>query len=449
MSNFQVGQTITLEIQSLGHQGEGVGRLDGYTVFVDDALPGELVQAQFIECNKRYGRAKLTSIEKPSPDRVKPPCPLFGTCGGCQLMHLSYEKQLEMKRQKVVDALTRIGKIEVEVAPCIASPDDLHYRNKIQLPVKKSGSRLSIGLYERGSHNLVEVQKCYIHCPLGEEVYKKTKAILQRSGISAYNGETGELKHVLIKSGVHTQEALVVLVTTTAPTHRLKEIASQIMEACPTVKGVVHNLHQGKENVILGPTYTVLKGEQSIKETLCGLTFKVSPASFFQVNPAQAEQLYSKALEFAALTGQETVLDAYCGVGTLSLIFAKRAKSVVGVEFVKEAIEDAKENAKLNHITNARFVTGDTALFIQTASPVDLILLNPPRKGCDPLFLEGIGKLKPKTLVYISCDPATLARDLGILKTFGYQVERVQPFDMFPQTAHVETLVKLTQSHNS
>jgi 23S rRNA (uracil1939-C5)-methyltransferase len=446
VKTFKAKQAVELEIQSLGHQGEGVGKLDGYTIFVDDALPGEVVSAKLSECHKRYAKASLLSIRTASPHRVLPPCPLFGRCGGCQIMHLSYEKQLEMKRQKVIDALKRIGKIDsVEVLACSPSPLEFHYRNKIQLPVRPSAQGISLGLYERGSHRLVELPKCYIHCDLGEEVYTSVRKILQTSNISAYDPveKSGILRHVLIKSAVKTGQTLVILVTNETNCPQLTDIATKIMQQCPQVKGVVQNIHKGKENVILGSDSIVLKGDGSIKETICHLTFKVSPTSFFQVNPRQAEQLYMKALELADLSGTETVLDAYCGVGTLSLIFAQKARQVIGVEYVKAAIEDAKENARINNITNAQFFAADAAHYIQSLSKMDIVLLNPPRKGCDLLFLQGIQKVSPKTIIYISCDPATLARDLAHLKTFGYNIDFIQPFDMFPQTAHVETIVKL------
>jgi len=361
-------------------------------------------------------------------------------------MHLSYPKQLEIKRQRVIDALIRIGKLEgIRVEPCLPSPLELGYRNKIQLPVKQSEGGIALGLYERSSHRLVELKKCPIHCPLGEEAYQQVRPIIKRSGISAYDPGTGkgELRHVLIKSALRSQETLILLVTNGEATPLLSHIAEEIMASCSWVKGIVHNRHAGQDNVILGSVYNVLKGSGSITETLCGLNFKISPASFFQVNPAQAERLYSKALEFAELRGEETVLDAYCGVGTLALVFAKAAKSVIGVECVPEAIADAEENAKRNGIDNALFVHATSEAFIATMPSVDVILLNPPRKGCEPSFLEGIGRLAPKKLVYISCDPATLARDLGCLRTFGYKIDQIQPFDMFPQTAHVECIAKL------
>ena len=267
------------------------------------------------------------------------------------------------------------------------------------------------------------------------------------SGIKPYDPATGkgELRHILIRSAVHTQEALVVLVTNGNSSEALSRIADAVMAQCPNVKGVVHNKHTGRDNVILGKSYQVLKGAGYIHEKLVNMTFKVSPASFFQVNPAQAENLYAKALEFAELTGKETVLDAYCGVGTLSLFFAKQAKNVIGVECVPEAIEDAKTNAQLNHIANVSFMCATSESSIESLSAIDVVLLNPPRSGCAASFLDGIGLLSPKRLVYISCDPATLARDLAHLRTVGYTVDEIQPFDMFPQTAHVECVVKLSR----
>lgn len=441
-----VGQIISLKIHGIGSGGEGVGYFNGYTVFVDGALPGETVEVKLTLCQKRHGWGDLLSIATSASNRMKPVCPLFGRCGGCQLMHLAYESQLDVKRQRVVDAMVRIGKIEdCNVAECIASPSSLSYRNKIQLPVQNGANGLKIGLYARGSHDLVEVEKCYIHGELGEEVYRSAREILMQSGIEAYDPITGkgELRHLIIKSAVHTGESLVIFVTNQEPTPLLKRLAKEITKKSPAIRGVVHNRHAGKENVILGRKFTVLEGNGYICEKLCELTFKISPASFFQINPKQAEQLYTKALEFAELSDEDVVLDAYCGVGTLSLVFAKHAKKVIGVECVPDAIEDAKENAKLNGIENVQFVCAASEDWIGSMASADVVLLNPPRKGCELSFLEGLNRLRPKKIVYVSCDPATLARDLKHLQDFGYRIDAIQPFDMFPQTAHVECVAKL------
>jgi len=431
------GQIVSLDIRGLGSSGEGVAHLDGYVLFVDGALPGEKVQARVVERRKTHGRAELLSISRRSPDRADPPCSLFGRCGGCQIMHLSYSKQLEAKRQRVVDAMQRIGKIKCEIAPCLPSPSPLAYRNKIQLPAKIEGGKLSFGLYARGSHDLVEVDACPIHCALGEEISKSLRNLLK-------NETQISLRHLLIKSALATNEALAVLVTDRPHSPALFGLAEKLLASHPALKGIIHNLHAGPENVILGPTFTPLAGADSIQEWIGGLTFQVSAASFFQVNPAQAEHLYEKAIEFAALQGDETVLDAYCGVGTLSLLFASLVKKVIGIESISQAIANAEENRRLNGIENALFICSRAEEWIQNSPPIDIALLNPPRKGCEVRFLEGIAHLAPKKIVYISCDPATLARDLASLAALGYQTEAIQPFDMFPQTAHVESVALLT-----
>lgn len=446
MSILEIGQQIVLTIDDLGSHGEGVGRKDGFTLFVEGALPGESVRVQIVQLQKRYGRGRLVQIETVSPFRIQPPCPLFGKCGGCQFMHLDYSQQLNVKRQRVLDAMVRIGNLtEAKVSPCIPSKHELKYRNKIQLPAKNTPEGIALGLYAVSSHELVPIDSCLIHCSIGDRVYGEISKIIKRSTMMAYDFATGqgELRHVLVKSSVKLNQVLVVLVTGKKKTELLLSIAKEIMAHCPNVRGVVHNINQQNNNVILGQAYHTLEGSGNIEEQLGDLKFKISPASFFQVNPEQALNLYLQALAFANLSGNEIVLDAYCGVGTLSLFFAREAKSVIGVECVPEAISDAKENALLNSIHNVSFVCSSAEKYISTLKAVDIALLNPPRKGCDPLLLKGIGKLAPKKIIYISCDPATLARDLALLCSDGYQVVDIQPFDMFPQTAHVETVVHL------
>lgn len=442
-------ETIHLTIQRLGINGEGIGYLDGYTVFVDGALPGEEIEARLVERKKSYGKGQLLRIRKPSPDRVEPPCPLFGRCGGCQIMHLRQDAQLEMKRQRVADALERIGKLGgITVLPCRPSPSPLHYRNKIQLPVRPGPSGLQLGFYARGSHDLIPVERCYIHCALGETVYQAVRKVLLPAPVPAYEPQTGsgELRFVLIKSALATREALVVLVAKSADLATWQPLAAAMREACPAIKGVVLNVNPQPGNVVLGKKFITLSGSAEIEENLMGLRFNISAASFFQVNPAQAEQVYSQVIAFAGLSGKETVLDAYCGVGTMALAAAAHCRQVIGVECVPEAIVDARKNAERNGIANAAFHCADAAQWIQTLEAVDVVLLNPPRKGCEPALLQRLGKLAPATIVYVSCDPATLARDLALLATLGFAVECVQPFDMFPQTAHLETVVKLRRT---
>jgi 23S rRNA (uracil1939-C5)-methyltransferase len=444
-----VNQILTLDVHGLGSGGEGVGHSNGYAIFVEGALPRERATVQMIRCHKRYGWAKLLSLASPSSDRVRPPCPLFGACGGCQLMHLSYPKQLETKRQRIIDALQRIGGLDAStVLPCLPAPSPLAYRNKIQLPVRKQAGGTVLGLYARSSHTLVELDACLIHCPLGERIYQNIRTLIKDSGVEPYDPASGagELRHVLIKSAVHTQEALVVLIANDAPSPLLRKLAARLIASDCAIKGVVHNKHQGRNNIILGDTYTTLEGSGYIQERLCGLTFHVSPASFFQINPTQAERLYAIALAFASPSHRDTLLDAYCGVGTLSLIAARHAGSVIGVECVPAAVRDAQHNAALNDIHNAQFVCAPSETFIASLSAADVAFLNPPRAGCAPSLLEALGRLAPRTLVYISCDPATLARDLARLTSHGYRLDALQPCDMFPQTAHIECIAKLTRT---
>ena len=429
-----LNQQIRLVILRLGIYGEGIGEWEGWTVFVDGVLPGEEVTAAISEVRKNFLRARLITSHQTSPHRVKPPCPVFGRCGGCQLMHLSYEEQLKTKQQRVIDALERIGKINVSVEPCVPSPQELAYRNKIQLPVIDN----QMGLYAFRSHDLVEINQCYIHCGLGEKAFRLVKRLLGQF-------PKVHLRHVLIKTSVKKGQVLVVLVTEGKGDPEIAFLAQEILQGLPEIKGVVQNLNSSPGNVILSKNYQTLAGQPFLEDELCGLTFKVSPASFFQVNPPQAENLYLKTLEFCELTGTEKVLDAYCGVGTLALILAPHAKEVIGVEQVGEAITDAQDNAKRNGISNTKFHCAQAEEFISSLSDLDVAVLNPPRKGCDPAFLDQLAAIKPHRIVYVSCDPATLARDLATLQGKGYQVDTAVPFDMFPQTVHVETVVRLTR----
>jgi len=334
-------------------------------------------------------------------------------------MHLDYSKQLELKRQRVVDAMQRIGKIDIDVKSCIPSPQQFHYRNKIQL-------QKGIGFYQRKSNDLIKIDHCLLHSDLGEEIYRTL--------------QVGEVRHLLIKTTINTLQALVVLVTNKKLP---KFLGEKILKSHSAIKGVVANINKRNDNVILGDEYQLLAGEDHIYEELLGLKFKVSPASFFQVNTKQAENLYQHAIKLSDLKGGEVILDAYCGVGTLSLLLAQHAKRVIGIEYVSEAIEDAKENAHLNGTTNTDFRCGAAEGLISELENIDIAYVNPPRKGCDRKFLESLVRLKPREIIYISCDPATLARDLSYLTSNGYSADELYPFDMFPQTMHVESVVNL------
>lgn len=440
-------EIIEEQVTALNSHGQGICSHQNLKIFIDHAIPGEKIRAEITEKKKNFGIGKLLKVQIESLERVKPICPIFKQCGGCQIMHLSYTKQLEFKKDKVQEALRKIGKIDAPVLPCLPSPNPLSYRNKIQLPFFEFNGRLTLGLYQQKSHDPQEIAECFIHCELGEKIFKQTKELFQNSSFKAYDekAKTGQLRHLLIKTAIFNQECLVVIIASSKDKQKeMKAIADELIKRCPEVKGVVLNLNQKRFNSIMGDDYITLSGRPHIYEKLLGKTFKISAHSFFQVNPRQAEKLYSKALEFADLQKDQIALDAYCGTGTLSILAAKNAKKVIGIENIKSAVDDACENAKTNQIANCEFILGNVEDKIDQIKKADVVFLNPPRKGCELSVLQAINTLKPQRIVYVSCDPATLARDLAHLKEFGYTVKQVQPFDMFPQTNHVETCALLT-----
>lgn len=427
--------TYELEITSLTSEGEGVGRVDGFAIFVDGALPGEVVVAKVFQAKKRYARAKLVSIIKPSHNRQEPPCKYFSKCGGCQLMHLAYGEQLQAKHAKVEGAFRRIGQLdEVVIEECVPSPKDYRYRNKVIMPVVCDTHDWKIGFYEKKSHRVIDIDTCAIHNKLGDGVFNKLRNILRNSPI--------RIQHIAIKTAIQTEQVLVILVSAERNMEAVKSVANEIMGTCPHVKGVLLNIPPKRGKGVFGKQWKTLAGSSRIEEDLCGLTFEISGASFFQVNTLQAEQLYRAVLDAAKIKKETIVLDAYCGVGTLSLIAAQKAKHVHGIEMVPEAIQDAKINAKRNGIRNCTFSCGLTEQLIKNHKDVDVVIINPPRQGCDERVIDSLLKSLPKTIVYVSCDPTTLARDLALLQK-GYSITQVQPFDMFPQTTHVETVATL------
>lgn len=443
----RVKQKINLTITSLGINGEGVGYWHGFTFFVEGALPGEVIEARVTDRQKKFGRARISTLLTRSPDRADVPCPYYDTCGGCQVMHLSASHQLKMKRQLVIDSFKKLGKIEdIEVEKCVPSPKNLQYRNKIQLPTAQKEGKFSLGLYARHSHDLTEIDHCLVHCEKGEKVFNTVKEVLQTSGFTSYDALTGqgEIRHVLIKTAVQTSQVLVVLVTSSMDNDKLAKAASLMKQKCPEIVGVLQNINTGSTNTVLGEEFYLLEGSSYIEEHLLGLRFKISASAFFQVNPYQATQLYQKVLDLSGVQKHHCVLDAYCGVGTLALLFAQKAKEVLGIEIIPEAIQDAKINATINNLSNVHFKCAAVEDVAPHFSFVDIAVLNPPRKGCEVTVLQTLIAKRIPTLIYVSCDPGTLARDLRVLLDGGYTIECVQPFDMFPQTAHVETVVKLS-----
>lgn len=443
--HIKIGDQIELIIEGLGVSGEGVGDYQGLKIFVDGALPQELVLVEILVCKKNYAIAKLLNIIKTSIHRAKPICPIFEKCGGCQIMHLSYPAQLESKKKKILDAFQRIAKSPIlENIEVVPSPKIYNYRNKIQLPAAPSNQGVCLGLYAKKSHRIIPTNKCYIHTDLGELVFEKITELLQTSSIEPYQElhKTGELRHVLIRTAVNSKQVLVVLITAKQPSEKIRRLA-KLIHQIPHVLGVVHHKNAREDNVVFDEQFTLLEGQPRIQENLHEMVFHVSAASFFQVNTEQALQLYQYAIDCAGIDSSTTVLDAYCGVGTLSLMIAKKASKVIGVECVEQAIMDAKENAKNNSISNVEFFCSKTEAFLGSIRDIDTVFVNPPRKGCELSVLEQLHRLGPKTVIYISCDPATLARDVKILEEFGFKKDKVKGFDMFPQTMHVETVVCL------
>lgn len=446
----RTGQHIELTITGLGHTGEGVGKYEGFTVFVPGALPGETVAARVGKVQKTYSYADLKKVLTGTPDRTDPKCPIFHQCGGCHLQHLSYEAQLKYKKETVINALTRIGKLEnVRVHDTLGMDSPWQYRNKAQVPLGEIDGRLAVGFYAPRSHDIIEMQSCDIQHAYNDDIVHTAKDILQELGIPHYEESTGRglVRHIIGRVGVNTGETMVVFVTNGRKIPQIDLLIQRLQQRIPHLVSIIQNINTKTTNVIFGHETNTLWGKASITDTIGSIKFEISARSFFQVNPVQTEVLYNKALEYTNLTGTETVIDAYCGIGTISLFLAQRAHQVYGVEVVHEAIEDAKKNAALNNITNAKFEVGEAETIIPhwhaSGITADVVVVDPPRKGCDEKLLATLADMKPERIVYVSCDPSTLARDLRYLEDNGYRTVEVQPVDMFPHTFHVECCARL------
>ena len=449
----QKNQTIEIEIADLGNQGEGIGRYEDFTVFVEGALPGERVRVLMVKVKRRYGYAKLLKILQPSRERVAPLCQLAGRCGGCQLSHLSYEGQLRYKQNRIAQALERIGGLSVVVPPVLgmAEADRAYYRNKAQFPVRDGENGLTAGFFAPRSHRLIPVEGCQIQSRASHRLMPVILNFFRKKGIAAYDEgrHTGLVRHVLIREGYATGQVLVCVVINGTSLPHGREFVDLLRGE--GVQSISVNRNRERTNVILGPETVTLWGNGYIEDRIGDLRFQISPVSFFQVNPIQTKVLYEIALEMAGLTGREIVWDAYCGIGSISLFLAQRAKRVYGVEIEPEAIADARRNAALNGMDNVEFYVGKAEDVIpewhaKQGVRADVIVVDPPRAGCDRALLEAMVDMAPERIVYVSCDPGTLARDLGILcqELGAYRVERVQGVDMFPETVHVETVVMLS-----
>ena len=464
-----------VEILGLGDSGEGVGRIDNFTIFVEGALPAEKVSVEVVEVKKNYAVGKLKKILRESPARVQPVCRFFPGCGSCQLQHLSYSAQLEIKKQKVIDAVERIGKIfNADIFDTIGAENFLNYRNKMQFPVGSVGSvgrlvdgqmssknttnlqnyqstHLIAGCYAKKSHKIIDVENCLIQREGNNKILRAVKKVAKKFNLEPYNEKTGAgfLRHIMGRVGFNC-ELMIVIVTATKKFPHEKNFIAEILKELPEVTSIQQNIQPAKNNVILGKETKILFGKKNITEKIFDLKFNISARSFFQVNTAQAEILYQTALDFAELSGSEIVIDAYCGTGTLSLFLAKSAKKVFGIEIEKSAIDDAKKNSAENKITNAEFIVGDAVKIIPELYAkkifADVVIVDPPRAGCDKKVLDTFAAMKPKKIIYVSCNPATLARDLKILQDLNYSTKKIQPVDMFPFTSHIETVALIEKN---
>ena len=441
-----------MQIDALGSNGEGIGRIDGYTVFVEGALPGETIRVLIVKVKKNYGYGKRMEILEVSPERREPLCPVAKQCGGCQLQHLSYEAELAYKTREVKDVMERIGGIKgVEVKPALGMENPWRYRNKAQFPVGKGKDGCAIGFYAKRSHRIVDTEKCFLQNECNDEIIGIVRTFLNEFNISLYDEEKhkGLVRHILTRIGRNSGEIMVCIVINGKKLPN-SDILVERLKAVEGVVSIVLNVNREKTNVILGQKIITLWGKDTITDSIDGIEFEISPLSFYQVNPIQTEVLYGKAVELADLKGDETVLDLYCGIGTISLFFARKAKKVFGVEIVPEAIADAKKNAARNGITNAEFAVGAAEeviprLYEEEGITADIVVVDPPRKGCDEKLLETILQISPEKIVYVSCNPATWARDLAVLKKGGYALKEVQPVDQFSHSVHVEVVSMLAK----
>ncbi|MBQ9342247.1 MAG: 23S rRNA (uracil(1939)-C(5))-methyltransferase RlmD [Lachnospiraceae bacterium] len=448
-------------IEDMTCDGEGIGKVDGFPLFIKDAVIGDVIEAKVTKLKKTYGYARLNTIVKPSSLRVIPKCSLHKKCGGCQIQAMDYCAQLKFKQDLVINNLVRIGRFDEDVAdvmePIVGMDEPYRYRNKAQFPVGKKDGRVIMGFYAGRTHDIMECDDCVLGDENNALILNIIKAYMTKFNVPAYDEVSGKglIRHVLIRKGFATNEWMVCLVIAGEKLPHSDVLVSMLRDAMPEIVSISISPNKRRDNVIMGDDFTVLYGEAYIHESLSGITYKISPLSFFQVNPIQTEKLYAKVVEYANLTGKENVWDLYCGTGSISLFLAGKAGKVHGVEIVPQAIDDARENAKTNSIENAEFFVGKAEdVFTEQVltegsanygEKIDVVVVDPPRKGCDVKLLGTILKMAPSRIVYVSCDSATLARDLKILCETDYRIDKLQCFDQFPHTVHVETVCLLSK----
>lgn len=443
----------TVKIDSLGYEGEGVAKIDGYPIFIPGALKNETVKIQIIKSKKKYAYGKLMDIVEKCEERKKPECGCYEKCGGCALMHSSYEGQLDFKYNRVKECVERIGGLNGEIVKYpIGMKVPYRYRNKGIFSVGLVNDEISIGFFSEKTHEIINMDNCMLQDEEADIIIKIIRTWMNKYSIvpAKKDGaffEQGSIRNIMIRKGFKTSEVMVLLVTTDKEILHKNELIEELNKQVSNLKSVIQNINSKDTNLVLGEKCITLWGEDYISDYIGQYKFNISPLSFFQVNPIQTEILYNKALEYANLSGDEIVFDAYCGTGTITLFLSQKAKKVYGVEIVEQAIENAKINAKINEINNSEFYVGKSEevipRLIEEGIKPEVIVVDPPRKGCDIKLLDAIGEAKPERVVYVSCDPGTLARDLKHLNELGYETVEVQPVDMFPNTKHVENVVKL------
>ena len=442
------------DIISQGYEGEGIAKIDNkYPIFIEGALKGEKVKVRIVKVNKNFAYGKLIEVLEASEERVNPPCAIYKRCGGCKLQHASYKAQLDFKWDRVKDCVSKIGKLDPSIVKYpLGMENPWRYRNKVQLPIGLINGEVKIGFFAPRSHDIIDMESCLIQDEIGDKVVKLTREWIEKFNIRPYNvdgeyDEKGIVRHIMIRRGFTTNEVMVVLVTNGENLPHKEEFVDLMVKNIPGIKSVIQNINSKKTNVILGLESKTLWGEDTISDYIGDFRFNISPLSFFQVNPTQTEVLYGKALEYANLTGNEEVFDAYCGTGTITLFLSQKAKKVYGVEIIPQAIDNAWINAKENKVDNVEFFVGESEVvipdLINKGVKADVVVVDPPRKGCDKKLLDAITNIDAKKIVYVSCDPSTLGRDLAILEENGYKTLEVQPVDMFPNTSHVENVAKL------
>ncbi|MDK0976055.1 23S rRNA (uracil(1939)-C(5))-methyltransferase RlmD [Clostridium perfringens] len=442
------------DIISQGYEGEGIAKIDNkYPIFIEGALKGEKVKVRIVKVNKNFAYGKLMEVLEASEERVNPPCAIYKRCGGCKLQHASYNAQLDFKWDRVKDCVSKIGKLDPSIVKYpLGMEEPWRYRNKVQLPIGLINGEVKIGFFAPRSHDIIDMESCLIQDEIGDKVVKLTREWIEKFNIRPYNvdgeyDEKGIVRHIMIRRGFTTNEVMVVLVTNGEKLPYKEEFVDLMVKNIPGIKSIIQNINSKKTNVILGLESKTLWGEDTVSDYIGDFRFNISPLSFFQVNPIQTEVLYGKALEYANLTGNEEVFDAYCGTGTITLFLSQKAKKVYGVEIIPQAIDNAWINAKENKVENVEFFVGESEVvipdLINKGVKADVVVVDPPRKGCDKKLLDAITNIDAKKIVYVSCDPSTLGRDLQVLEENGYKTLEVQPVDMFPNTAHIENVALL------